>query len=90
MKTFNDLDFNPLPTGVEGTRAEAYFPNGFGVSVVSGPYFYTSESGPYELAILHKDGSITYDTPITDDVLGHLNRNEVTEIMRQVQELENE
>ena len=90
MNQFSDLDFKPHPAGVEGTQAITYFQNGFGVSVVSGPYFYSNISGPYEVAILHKDGSITYDTPITNDVLGHLNRNEVTEIMRQVQELENE
>ena len=90
MNQFSDLDFKPHPAGVEGTQAIMYFQNGFGVSVVSGRLFYTSEGGPYELAVLRKNGSIAYDTPITDDVLGHLNRNEVTEIMRQVQELENE
>jgi hypothetical protein len=34
-----------------------------------------------------KDAEITYDTPITDDVIGHLTETEVTDIMKQIQEL---
>ncbi len=61
------------------------FPNGYGVSVLRGGPFYT-ENGTYELGVLH-NGALTYDTPISDDVLGRLSREEVTEVMRKVQEL---
>ena len=35
-----------------------------------------------------KDGNICYDTHITDDVLGNLSDDDVTKIMKQIQELE--
>ena len=90
MKCFDDLEFRQHPGGAGGIQAIMYFPNGFGVSVVKGPWFYSSKSEPYELAVLHKDGSITYDTPITNDVLGYCTRDDITDIMKQVQELAKE
>jgi uncharacterized protein YlbG (UPF0298 family) len=41
----------------------------------------------FEVAVLGKDGDITYDTPVTNDVIGYLNPDDVTDIMKQVQEL---
>jgi uncharacterized protein YlbG (UPF0298 family) len=38
---------------------------------------------------LGKDGDISYDTPVTNDVIGYLNSDEVTDIMEQVQILKN-
>jgi hypothetical protein len=49
------------------------FPNGYGASVVKGPRTYGGPEGFYEMAVLRYDGDeshLTYDTPITDDVLG--------------------
>ena len=96
FKTFDDLEFKKHPAG-NGFQGLAEFPNGYGVSVVRfklsrpfGPQIgygsYTSDEDEWELAIL-KDGSITYNTPITEDVIGHLTKDQVTEIMKQVQEL---
>jgi hypothetical protein len=86
MKTFNDLTFRELPDGM-GISARTYFDNGYGVSVVKGPYTYGGGNGLYELAVLSEDGEITYNTAITDDVIGHLNENEVTEILEKIQNL---
>jgi hypothetical protein len=47
---------------------------------------YTSNESEWELAVFHK-GSICYDTPITDDVLGHLSDDAVTKVMGKVQRL---
>lgn len=87
---FEDLKFEPHPVG-DGIRARHTFPNGYGVSVVrftimgrSGSY--GSERGLYEIGIL-KDGNLTYDTPITDDVLGYQTEAEVTEVMAKVEAL---
>jgi len=63
------------------------FENGFGVSVVSHTYSYGGKDGLFEVAVLGKDGDLTYDTPVTNDVVGYLNPDEVTEIMEQVQKL---
>jgi len=88
MKTFEDLEFNVHPNSLFGFNGQAKmdFDNGYGVSVITGEYAYTSELEPYEIAILH-DGIITYDTHISDDVIGYCTQEKVTEIMKQVQEL---
>ena len=89
MKKFEDLKFkkiegNPFQTGV---KSRMMFENGFGVSVVSHTYSYGGKDGLFEIAVLDKEGEITYKTPVTNDVIGHLNPDEVTEIMGHVQKL---
>ena len=95
MKKFNDLVFENHPNGMGGFQARMDFPNGFGVSVVCGEHLYSiprtnlyaaSMYEAYEVAIL-KNGSLCYDTPITDDVLGYLTPTEVTDVMKRVQSL---
>jgi hypothetical protein len=39
------------------------------------------------LAVLNNDGDLTYDTPITNDVLGYLSKEDVTEILIKIQQL---
>lgn len=86
MKTFNDLVFEPHPLG--GTIAHLFFDNGHGISVVCGSWFYSNGVDTYEAAVLDKEGDIDYSTPITSDVLPYLTKDEVTEVMKQIQELE--
>ncbi len=86
---FSDLDFQSHPVG-NGIQALKFFDNGYGVSVVkfSGSYGYLQ--GLYELAILkgvEGNWEICYDTPITEDVLGHLTEEHVTNLLSQVQSL---
>lgn len=89
MKTFNDLVFEQHPKSYVGfdTRATMVFDNGYGISVITGESAYTSEGRPYEVAVMDKDGCLTYATPITDDVIGHCTEERVTEIMAQIQQL---
>lgn len=87
MKTFDDLDFKPHPNKMGGVQAIIKFDNGYGASVVKTPHSYGGANGFYELAVFGKDGNITYDTPVTDDVLGHLCEAEVTTILAQIQSL---
>lgn len=88
MKTFNDLKFdrevNPLGSFMD--RASLQFPNGYGISVIRGTYSYGGDEGLYECAVL-KDDKLYYDSPITDDVIGYCDEDEVTEVMKQIQEL---
>lgn len=68
------------------------FPNGFGASVVRGPYTYGGPEGLFELAVAHyfgesPDWHIDYDTPITSDVEGHLTENDVQELLDRIAEL---
>jgi hypothetical protein len=88
MKKFEDLDFIKLDDGfMKGVQCRMIFENGFGVSVVSHTYSYGGKDGLFEVAVLGKDGDLTYDTPVTNDVIGYLKPEEVTEIMEQVQNL---
>lgn len=67
------------------------FGNGFGASLVQHRGSYGSGQGLWEIAVLdwHEDGSydLTYDTPVTDDVLGHLSHKEVLNILCQIEGL---
>lgn len=60
------------------------FDNGFGASVVQGPHTYGRPLGLYELAVLGQDGHLTYDTPVTDDVLGHLTAQDVQDALDRI------
>jgi hypothetical protein len=89
MKTFDDLNFeqiNDAPFMV-GKKARMSFDNGYGVSVVSHTYSYGGKKGLYEVAVLGSDGDLTYETPVTNDVIGYLSEKAVSEVMKQVQEL---
>lgn len=87
MKTFEELEFKDHPNGMGGVQAKIQFANGFGASIVKTPFSYGGKNGLYELAVFGQDGHITYDTPITDDVLGHLSEAEVTVTLAQIQAL---
>ena len=88
MKKFEDLDFKKLTDQfMSGVQARMMFENGFGVSVVSHTYSYGGKDGLFEIAVLDEDGCLTYNTPVTNDVIGYLNPDEVTDIMEQVQKL---
>ena len=87
MKTFNDIIFKTNPMGADfGITSRTQFDNGYEVSVVKSPYTYGGYKGLYELAIF-KDGEITYATPVTDDVIGYLRPEDVTEVMAKIQQL---
>jgi hypothetical protein len=88
MKKFEDLEFIKLDDEfMKGVQCRMMFENGFGVSVVSHTYSYGGKDGLFEVAVLGKDGDLTYNTPVTNDVVGYLNPDEVTEIIEQVQNL---
>lgn len=86
MKTFKDLVFKPHSIG-NGVQAILKFDNKYGISVVkfNGSYGYSKDL--WEIAILDKELDLCYSTPITDDVIGYLSDDEVTDIMKQIQTL---
>jgi len=87
MKQFKDLEFVSHPSHIEGVQSRITFENGYGASVVKSPYTYGGDKGLYELAVLGTDGHITYATPITDDVIGYLRPEDVTDVMAKIQQL---
>lgn len=97
-KTFKDLVFEPwgkrhgleLTTALGRhfhTQAVMEFPNGYGVSVLHGDQFYSDEN-TYEVAVM-KDNKVVYPEAICPDgdVLGWRTAEQVTEIMKKVQDL---
>lgn len=85
MKTFNDLEFVKHPGGF-GIYARIFFPNGFGASVVRSEYSYGGKDGLYELAVIEEEtGEITYNTPITDDVIGYLTEEGVSVLLAEIE-----
>ena len=85
MKTFKDLSWEPYPGG--GEMARITFENGYGASVVRHAYSYGGKLGLYELAVIDNKGEICYTTPITDDVIGYLREEDVSEVMIRIQNL---
>ena len=71
-----------------GVQHRYKFPNGFGASVVRHDYSYGGRDGKWELAVLDSAGHLTYDTPVTDDVLGYLSEDEVVAALDQIDALE--
>jgi hypothetical protein len=69
------------------------FDNGYGASVIQGRYTYGGKAGLFELAVVRLTGDsaddfeLTYDTPITDDVIGHLSEDEVQETLAKIRDL---
>ena len=62
-----------------------FYENGYGVSIIASEFSYG-----LELAILRgnaKNAEICYDTPITEDVCGHLNSDSLAAIIKDVKAL---
>jgi len=87
MKTFNDLEFEPHAAGMGGVMSRIQFENGYGASVVCTPHTYGGDRGLYELAVLDSEGHLTYATSVTDDVIGYLRPEDVTDVMAKIQQL---
>lgn len=71
-----------------GKQCIVQYSNGYGASIVQGPHTYGGKDGLYELAVFGKDGEITYDTPITNDVLGYLSEAEVEKTLLNIKNLD--
>lgn len=80
------------PTGELGGWALAVqFDNGYEASVICHQYSYGGPAGLAELAVIDSDtGKLVYDTPVTEDVVGHLNLAELTEVLASVAALDKE
>ena len=63
------------------------FDNGYGASVISAEFSYGGDRGLFEVAVLDAAGNIAYDTPITDDVLGHLDFADVAQVLKDIENL---
>ena len=73
-----------------GTQKLYFFENGYGASVVCHSFSYGHEAELWELAVIkgtQEKWSLEYDTPISDDVLGWLNNQDVEDLLVKIQNL---
>lgn len=91
---FEDIEFEKHPNFDDGIQSRIFFENGYGVSIVKfnqgGFSSYGASLGLYEIAVLKGDineNRLCYDTPITSDVIGHLDEKDVEVIIEQVSNL---
>lgn len=74
----------------DGELYEFHFKNGYGASVIRGPHSYGGPDGLFELAVLKRNRQysrywdITYDTPLTNDVLGNLEYDDVVKALEEI------
>ena len=85
MKYLNDIHFPD--SKYDNFQYKFKFPNGYGASVIIGRGTYGGKAGKWELAVLDESGSLTYDTPITSDVIGHLTWRQVEKTLKAIREL---
>jgi hypothetical protein len=88
--TFNDLVFEKHCNFPEGQQALVFFGNGYGASVVRFDGSYGYKEGKWELAVLagnRKAYKVCYSTPITDDVIGYLDPDQVSVYLREIESL---
>lgn len=69
------------------------FDNGYGASVVKSEYSYGGNENLWELAVITFDGDdseqfeLTYETPVTNDVIGSLTDTEVEDKLAEISRL---
>lgn len=63
------------------------FPNGFGASVICHEFSYGGDRGLLELAVLDLNGDLCFSTPVTEDVIGHLTRTDLENVLDQIANL---
>jgi len=73
-----------------GTQVIHRFDNDYGASVVRHSMSYGGKDGLFEIGVIKFTGDswdLCYDTPVTDDVLGHLTQPEVDVILNRIKQL---
>lgn len=67
------------------------FENGYGASVIKGPFTYGGPQDLWELAVLSfgrdDECSLEYGTEITDDVIGYQTNEEILDLLNRIKEL---
>lgn len=90
MKTIKEynkyiIDFNSINNGMQLLFK---FDNNFGISLVCHSFSYGNDKQEFEVAVIKFEyddtWSLTYDTEITNDVLGYQSKEDVLNIIERV------
>ena len=90
MKLHEPVIARPIEYGLQKIYR---FDNGFGASVVKSQFSYGGDENLWELAVIVFDSDdpevfeLTYETPITNDVIGNLSDEEVEEKLTEIKTL---
>ena len=71
---------------LDATQARMDFPNGYGISVLCGNQFYSNGRNTYEVGVMYQGRLIRYFP--NDSVIGWQTKEEVSELIKEVQKLE--
>ncbi|EAE6743411.1 hypothetical protein BJE16_10305 [Listeria monocytogenes] len=85
IEEFKEYAINNKNENVFNKQILYKFPNNYGASVVSGPFTYG-----LELAVIffsNENWDIDYDTLVTNDVLGHLNKESLKQALEDIYNL---
>ncbi|EKP0324054.1 hypothetical protein AAF803_000495 [Listeria monocytogenes] len=85
IEEFKEYAINNKNENVFNKQILYKFPNNYGASVVSGPFTYG-----LELAVIffsNENWDIDCDTPVTNDVLGHLNKESLKQALEDIYNL---
>jgi hypothetical protein len=98
--TFDDLDFEIVPSpsyGFEmfgnlpnGIKSSHHFDNGYGIFVVRTTGSYGWENGLFEVSILKQrenQWEVCYDTPISSGVIGNCTIEKINQILKNIENL---
>ena len=86
-------DVESFSHGLQGEQHIVRFPNGYGASVVRGPFTYGGRENLYTVGVITYDPAdrrtweLTYDTPITNDVLGGQSLDDVAGVLMRISRL---
>lgn len=87
MKPIIDIKIRSLN---EGFQTIVFFENNYGASVVWHKFSYGNDEDLFEIAVIKgnmKNWELVYDTPITDDVLGHQTSKDVSRVLEEISNL---
>ncbi|EAF0862719.1 hypothetical protein CFF26_06055 [Listeria monocytogenes] len=85
IEEFKEYVINNKNENVFNKQILYKFPNNYGASVVLGPFTYG-----LELAVIffsNENWDIDYDTSVTNDVLGHLNKESLKQALEDIYNL---
>lgn len=88
--TYKNLKFGPHLNDPKGIHAKAFFPNGYGISVIKTNFSYGTEKGLFEVGVIKgtpEAWALCYTTPITDDVIGYCTPRKISSIIKKIQML---
>ena len=89
MTKFDLLTFKDTKSP-KGISTVVEFGNGWGASIIQNEVSYGGGSGLFELAVIDKDGNVSTETDITDNVLGWMDEDDISRTLTAIELLDDD